>query len=266
MPAADLSIVTRLTVIRPLGVSNLREVNKMHFRPMLLVEETNDKSMMTYLTDVGTPISIGVYSWLIEGASQNVLVDAGCPADFLNSIGFPAKQISTQEAELEKAGLTVDDIDLVILTHLHVDHAKDVDKFKNATLVVQKSELEFAANPHPIQAGWFVLPPQDRLHIVDGDAEILDGIRVLHTPGHTPGCQSVLIETDQGSVCLCGQCTILDNVDPPQALKDMGVPAITPGIHTNAMQAYDSLTRIQEAADHVVALHDMSYRSAEHIP
>jgi N-acyl homoserine lactone hydrolase len=238
----------------------------MHFRPMLIVEETNDKSMMTYLTDVGKPISIGVYVWLIEGASKNVLVDAGCSADFLSSIGFPAKQISTQEKELAKVGLTVDDIDLVILTHLHVDHAKDADKFKNATFVVQKSELEFAAKPHPIQAGWFAQVPADRLWIVDGDEEILDGIRVLHTPGHTPGTQSVLIETGQGRVCLSGQCTIRDNVDPPDALKQMGVVAIAPGIHTNSMQAYDSLIRILESADQVVALHDMAYRSMDIIP
>jgi N-acyl homoserine lactone hydrolase len=238
----------------------------MRFRPMLIVEETNDKSMMTYLMDVGTPISIGVYIWLIEGASKNVLVDAGCSAEFLSGIGFPAKQISTQEQELAKLGLTVDDIDLVILTHLHVDHARDAGKFKQATFVVQKSELEFAANPHPIQAGWFAQVPADRLWIVDGDEEILDGIRVLHTPGHTPGTQSVLIETDQGRVCLSGQCTIRDNVDPPDALKQMGVVAITPGIHTNAMQAYDSLIRIQESADQVVPLHDIAYRSVDSIP
>jgi N-acyl homoserine lactone hydrolase len=238
----------------------------MHFRPMLIVEETNDKSLMTYLTDVGTPIPIGVYIWLIEGASKNVLVDAGCPADFLNSIGFPSKHISTQEEELAKVGLTVDDIDLVILTHLHVDHAKDVDKYKNATFVVQRSELDFAANPHPIQAGWFVQPPADRLWIVDGDQEILEGIRVLHTPGHTPGAQSVLIETDKGTTCLCGQCTILDNLHPPEALRQMGVQAITPGIHTNAMQAHDSLTRILALADQTVALHDISYRSVDRIP
>jgi N-acyl homoserine lactone hydrolase len=238
----------------------------MHFRPMLIVEETNDKSMMTYLTDVGTPIPIGVYIWLIEGASKNVLVDAGCSAEFLSSIGFPAKQISTQEEELAKVGLTVDDIDLVILTHLHVDHAKDVDKFRNATFVVQRSELDFAADPHPIQAGWFAQVPADRLWIVDGDGEILDGIRVIHTPGHTPGTQSVLIQTDQGRVCLSGQCTICDNVDPPDALKQMGVVAIAPGIHTNAMQAYDSLVGILESADQVVALHQIGYQSLDRIP
>jgi N-acyl homoserine lactone hydrolase len=239
---------------------------RMHFRPMLIVEETNDKSMMTYLTDPGTVIPIGVYTWLIEGASRNVLVDAGCSAEFLSSIGFPAKPVSTQEQELAKVGLTVDDIDLVIFTHLHVDHAYDAPKFGNATFVVQKSELEFAADPHPLQAGWFVQLPADRLWVVDGEQEILDGIRVLHTPGHTPGVQSVFIETDQGPTCLCGQCTILDNLHPPDALRQMGVRAIAPGIHTNAMQAYDSLIAILERTDRVVALHDISYQSVERIP
>jgi len=238
----------------------------MHFRPMPIVEETNDKSLMTYLMGMGTAIPIGVYIWLVEGASKKVLIDTGCSADYLNSIGFPSKQLSTQEEELEKVGLTVDDIDMVILTHLHSDHAKDAAKFKNATFIVQKSELEFAANPHPIQAGWFAEPPQDRLKVVDGDKEILEGIRVIHTPGHTPGGQSILIETDTGSTCLCGLCTILENFHPPEQLRQMGVPAITPAIHTNAMQAYDSLIKISELSDQIVALHDISYRSAERIP
>jgi N-acyl homoserine lactone hydrolase len=238
----------------------------MHLRPMQIVEEASDKSMMTYLIGAGTPISLGVYIWLVEGAGKNVLIDTGCAADYLNSIGFPSEQVSTQEEELAKVGLTVDDIDMVVLTHLHSDHARDVAKFRNATLVVQKSELEFAANPHPIQAGWFVELPQDRLQVVDGDQEILEGIRVVHTPGHTPGGQSILIETESGTTGLCGLCTIRDNLYPPEELRQMGVRAITPGIHTDAMQAYDSLIKLQELSDQVIALHDTSYNSMERIP
>jgi N-acyl homoserine lactone hydrolase len=238
----------------------------MHLRPMQIVEETVDKSMMTYLMGAGTPISLGVYIWLVEGAGKNVLIDTGCAADYLNSIGFPSEQVSTQEEELAKVGLTVDDIDVVVLTHLHSDHARDVAKFRNATLIVQKSELEFAANPHPIQAGWFVDLPQDRLQVVDGDQEILEGIRVVHTPGHTPGGQSILIETESGTTGLCGLCTIRDNLYPPEELRQMGVRAITPGIHTDAMQAYDSLIKLQELSDQVIALHDTSYKSMERIP
>ena len=51
-----------------------------------------------------------------------------------------------------------------------------------------------------------------------------------------------------------------------EALRQMGVPAITPAIHTNAMQAYDSLIKVLELSDQVVALHDISYKSVERIP
>ena len=238
----------------------------MRFRPLKIVEETGDKSLMTYLMGMGTSIPIGVYIWLVEGASKNVLIDTGCSADYLTGLGYPSTQISTQEAALQKVGLSVDDIDLVILTQLHCDHAKDAGKFKNATFVVQKSELDFAANPHPIQAGWFADVPKDRLQIVDGDREILDGIRVIHTPGHTPGGQSVLIETEQGAVVLCGLCTIHENLYPPEALTQVGVRAITPGIHTNAMQAYDSLIKLLELSDHVIALHEATYDTVESLP
>jgi hypothetical protein len=49
-------------------------------------------------------------------------------------------------------------------------------------------------------------------------------------------------------------------------LRQMGVRAITPAIHTNAMQAYDSLIKISELSDQIVALHDVSYKSVERIP
>lgn len=238
----------------------------MHLRPMLIVEESNDKSTMTYLMGMGTTIPVGVYIWLLEGASKKVLIDTGCSADFLTSIGFQSQQISTQEEELAKAGLTPDDIDMVILTHLHVDHARDAGKFGKAVFVVQRSELEFAAKPHPIQAGWFASLPEGRVRAVDGDEEILEGIRVLHTPGHTPGTQSVLIESDKGPVCLSGQCTIMDNVQPPDALRQMGVRAIAPGIHINAAQGFDSLVRLQQLGAQVLPLHDISYRSVTRIP
>jgi glyoxylase-like metal-dependent hydrolase (beta-lactamase superfamily II) len=233
---------------------------------MQIVQETTDKSMMTYLMGMGTPIPIGVYIWLIEGATKNVLVDTGCSADYLNSIGFPSEQVSTQEEELEKVGLTVDEVDVVVLTHLHSDHAKDAEKFKNATFVVQQSELDFAADPHPIQAGWFADLPRNRVRAVDGDEEILEGIRVVHTPGHSPGGQSVLIESESGTVGLCGLCTIRDNLYPPEELQQMGVRAIAPGIHTDAAQAYDSLIKLLELSDQAVALHDPSYKSVERIP
>ncbi len=140
-------------------------------------------------------------------------------------------------------------------------------KFKKAVLYVQKEELDYAENPHPTQTGWFALPPKEaKLKIVDGDEVVAPGIKILKTPGHTPGTQSVMVETSKGKVCLSGLCTIEENFYPPDSLKKLGVKAIAPGIHINALQAYDSIQRLQQLADIVIALHDIKYFERVSVP
>jgi hypothetical protein len=76
----------------------------------------------------------------------------------------------------------------------------------------------------------------------------------------------VLIDTDQGVVCIPGLCSIQDNFYPPDPLKEMGVQAIAPGIHINALQAYDSVRRIQEVAKIIIGPHDNRYLNIASIP
>ena len=78
--------------------------------------------------------------------------------------------------------------------------------------------------------------------IVDGDAEIVPGIRVILTPGHTPGGQSVAVETDRGTAVITGFCCNADN------FPRVG-PAVTPGVHINAIEAYESAQRVKELAE-----------------
>ncbi len=240
----------------------------MNFRPLLIAkEEPLDKGYMTYLVGHGTEITLGVYIWLIEGTEKNVLIDTGASGEFIRSTGFPGIDVQTQEEALKKVGLTPEDIDYVIITHLHGDHAADAKKYKNATFVVQKDELEYAKNPHPMHTGWFAVPPKEmKLEVVDGDKEIVPGVKVIKTPGHTPGGQSVLIDTDKGKVCLSGMCTILENFYPPEPMKEMGIRAIAPALHTDALQAFDNVIKILEMADIVIAPHDISYMDVETIP
>jgi N-acyl homoserine lactone hydrolase len=230
-------------------------------------ESPMDMGFMTYLTGHGTEITLGVYTWFIDTGEKKVLVDTGCSGERIRSTGFPGVDGQTQEEALQKYGLTVEDIDVLILTHLHSDHAADIDKYKNATVYVQREELEYAKNPHPTQTGWFIIPSEDtKLEIIEGDREILPNIKVIKTPGHTPGTQSVLVDTEKGKVCISGLCTIQENYDPPQQMKDYGVTAIAPGIHIDALQAYDSVKKIQEIADIIIAPHDKKYLDVENIP
>jgi len=206
------------------------------------------------------------YVWYIEGAGERILVDAGVDVEYMwNERKIPARDIQTVDSGLGKFGISPDDIDLVILTHLHQDHVALASHFSKARFLVQKDELEFAQNPHPV----FSVSYEKRFYeglnfdVIDGDIRISEEISVLKTPGHTPGGQSASIKTAQGVVIIAGLCSIRDNFEPPPPTT---LPVITPGIHTNPLEAYDSLVRIKEMADIVVPLHDTRFQNVDSIP
>jgi glyoxylase-like metal-dependent hydrolase (beta-lactamase superfamily II) len=106
-------------------------------------------------------------------------------------------------------------------------------------------------------------PDSSKFVLVEGDSEIVDGVKVLLTPGHTPGSQSIAVTTDRGTVVICGLCTIHENLFPSEEVSKL-FPVIVPGIHTNVLQAYDSLMLIKRLADIAIPLHDATYSSKSH--
>jgi glyoxylase-like metal-dependent hydrolase (beta-lactamase superfamily II) len=101
-------------------------------------------------------------------------------------------------------GVAPDDIDLVINCHLHVDHAGGNVAFRGTPILVQPAELE-AAHGRDYTIAEDIDLAEGRYEIRDGEHEPLPGIRVLPTPGHSPGHQSVAIDTDAGRLVLAGQ-------------------------------------------------------------
>ncbi len=79
----------------------------------------------------------------------------------------------------------------IVNTHLHFDHCRQNQSFPSASIYAQQAEIDvLASDPFYTVAAWANMPV-NRSTIIDGDQEIADGISVLHTPGHTPGHQSV---------------------------------------------------------------------------
>jgi glyoxylase-like metal-dependent hydrolase (beta-lactamase superfamily II) len=100
---------------------------------------------------------------------------------------------------------------MMILTHLHFDHGWNYELFPDAQIVLQREELFHAIDPVPTQRIYYAkpsyMPLLERrrpagLRLVEGDVELLPGLSVMKTPGHTPAMQVVLAQTTRGTVAL----------------------------------------------------------------
>lgn len=150
---------------------------------------------------------------LVVRGRRTMIIDAGVgdkdDAKFQDIYGVDRTR--SLDHTLADAGLTVEDIDIVLATHLHFDHAggftvRDASgrlrpRFPRAQYIVRRGEWEDATHPHPRNRGSYVLdnyvPLAEAgvLNLVDDDQTIMPGVRVRRTGGHTMHHQMVLIES-----------------------------------------------------------------------
>ena len=120
---------------------------------------------------------------------------------------------------LDGLGLRPADIDLVVLSHLHYDHAGGAELFPDAELVAQKDEYAYAHYPASFFAPFYYRKnfdlPGYRWRLLDGDTELVPGVSVVRTDGHTPGHQSLVVELPEtGPVILAGDsCYWQEHID-----------------------------------------------------
>ncbi len=158
-------------------------------------------------------IRLGLNCMLIRTGRENILIDTGCGFKYTEkqrSIYDIAHETSIF-AELDRLGVSPDDIDWVINTHLHFDHCgsntvvgdggTSEPAFPRARYVVQREELENAENANErnrasyLPENWRPVREAGQLETVDGPVEILPGIHLEPTPGHTLGHQSIRIQS-----------------------------------------------------------------------
>lgn len=169
------------------------------------------KIVRLHVSDVTTPPShplpntlIPIYAYVVESPGGVLLFDSGVgpPHDVIDALYSPRR--SYLPDLLGQADVAVSDVDVVVNCHLHFDHCGGNHLFPHAQIVVQRLELEAARAPMYTVPEWVEFDGA-RLKIIDGDHAIWNGVRVVPTPGHTRGHQSLLLETSQGAVVLAGQ-------------------------------------------------------------
>lgn len=245
-------------------------MSQLSIRPIPLTAVEAPQSMMTYMWGFDRRTTMGLYLWYIEGAGSKIVVDTGCGPEMFQARVFSARQVQTLEQGLAKVGLEPGDIDLVIATHLHPDHIHYARRFPRARVLAQEAELAFARNPHPMRVlGADSYDPAllegVKVEAVSGDCEVCDGVLVLHTPGHTRGSQSVAVKTSAGIAVITGFCATDDNFEPPDSLRKI-MPFIVPGVHIDAVAAFDSMARVKQVADVVIPLHSPRYLDKDRVP
>jgi len=205
-----------------------------------------EKSLFTLDTDIGKKIILAVWQAYIDHPELKIIIDTGInpKMDMIPEFGRIVKQNSNQQIErqLARIGVTPDEIDVVINTHLHYDHTAYNKLFKKATFIVQKEEMRHAYVPEKFESQFY----QPRSHfdvpdlnyeLIKGDYELVEGVYILSTPGHTAGHQSVLVETEKSKpIIISGDAVYL---------KENLEKEIIPAIVYNPSQCLSSIRRIK---------------------
>lgn len=218
-----------------------------------------------------------IHCWLARDGQRNVLIDTG-----MTDIGIVHKRLkvdgtggghSALIAALAAEGLSPADIDHIVLTHGHFDHADNLDLFPDACVVIQRDELAHAADPVPSQRIYYwqstvsnlvARRRPSQIRVIEGDVELFDGFRVIKVPSHTPGMQVPILTTSKGRVAVASD--LGDHyrywfpadaraTDRPQ--RSLSDAFMTGNIRSESERDWQAaMRRVRDESDIVVPAHD----------
>ena len=228
-------------------------------------------SAAPYLKNVpDEKVALPVFTFLVEGGEKLLLVDTGMAwterASSAHHPGSWQEEGQDIESMLRGAGYECSDVDIVVFTHLHWDHMYYMEKFANARLIAHKREWDFAQDPIPLYFKSYEAPelgiaaPFTGLTIetVEGETEIMPGVRVFESFGHSPGHMSVEVDCEDGDsyICVGDSIFVLGNLNP---VPEMHYDITPPGRFYNIVESWKSIANQKARAkdpDHLLLCHD----------
>ncbi len=227
-----------------------------HMRPA--AENFLDRNDLKDLHDAGMPLDY--FIWVIRNAARTVVVDTGFTPE--TAVTRNREILVPVPAALQAAGVAIADVEDVIITHLHYDHAGGLASFPKARFHIQDAEMGYATGRHMSHAR--LRTPyhvedvvtlvrrlyQGRVYFVDGDQELFPGLSVHRVPGHTPGLQCVRVQTERGAVVLASDaCHLYANME-----KQNPFPILTS--LPDMFESWRRLGALSASAEHIVPGHD----------
>jgi len=163
----------------------------------------------------GKPVAIVDPCWIIRHPKGTLLWDTGLGdklAESKNGVDFDLGHMQVDVTlldQLKAIGLTPADITFLSISHTHFDHTGNANEFPDATWILNKAEIAWAeTRPNPfVDPDRFNVYETAKTEMIDGDYDVFgDGtVRILKTPGHTPGHQSLLVKLKKaGTVIISG--------------------------------------------------------------
>lgn len=208
----------------------------------------------------GSDMPMDFYLWVIRNDRHVLLVDTGFPEEMARR---RKRTLFRDPVEaLADLGLEALDITDVVITHMHYDHAGNLDRFPHARIHLQEEELRFCAGPamrhHVVRKPFEPVNVQTvvqglfegQLVLHRGQAEIIPGVTVHPVPGHTPGTQVVRVPTTRGWVVLASDATHLwanIRLRSPFPILDHLTPML---------DGYDRIEALADGDDHIIPGHD----------
>jgi glyoxylase-like metal-dependent hydrolase (beta-lactamase superfamily II) len=229
----------------------------------------------------GKPYTGSLYSYLIVGETiPPIIVDTGikeAQLDIMSRVGMNVVQRPDQNLsyQLAKYGLDVEDIRVILHTHLHIDHAGNDDLFPNAKIIFPRKEMMFSVAdlmsaqypPEYITYLVWQLHVPGRIRLIDDNHELFPGIALELTEAHTWGGMNIKVNTRGGLAIICGdvisderlQCVKNDMF--PGIAKHAEHPAFPfgdqpSGNYWNLWAAKAGLQKVMAEADIVLPIHD----------
>ncbi|CAN5725829.1 N-acyl homoserine lactonase family protein [soil metagenome] len=210
------------------------------------------------------PMPLDYNIWILRNAHRTVLVDTGFGQRAAAQRGRPLL-IDPIDA-LSRVGIDPDAIEDIVITHLHYDHAGNMDRFGKARFHLQQAEIGFATGrcmcdqqqraPFDVEdvVTFIRHTYADRVRFHDGEAAPLPGISLHVLPGHTPGMQAVRVVTPRGPVVLASD---ISHFYANFLRRESFVGTVDLG---EALRSYEGLMAIAGAVERIVPGHDPKVR------
>lgn len=210
------------------------------------------------------PHGMDYFVWLLSNGRRHILVDTGFDQAEATRRNRPIQRDPSRA--IEALGVAADQIDTVIITHLHYDHAGGLDRYPAATFHLQVAEMAYATGPcmcHPTLQMPFTADHvcdmvrhvyAGRVQFHDGSAQVAPGVRVHRVGGHSRGLQVVQVDTAHGPLCLASDAAhYYENflrskpfpivADVAEMLDGFGTLLRLAGTHDRVIPGHDPLVR-----------------------